>query len=66
MGVLACDRKGCDNIMCGRYNDELGYICDECYAELVATNTHPAIFMVSRKENNKWYDYESIFVSRYR
>lgn len=34
MSVLACDRKGCDNIMCDRYSHDHGYICNECYDEL--------------------------------
>lgn len=34
MGVLACDRKGCDNIMCDNYSPEYGYICWECLREL--------------------------------
>lgn len=35
MGVLACDRNGCENVMCDRYNPDLGYICNECFDELV-------------------------------
>jgi len=35
MGVLACDREGCTNIMCDRLNDMYGYICNECFEELV-------------------------------
>lgn len=34
MGVLACNRNGCDNIMCDHYSDEYGYICSECLNEL--------------------------------
>ena len=34
MGVLACDRRGCDNIMCDYVSDEYGYLCWECLAEL--------------------------------
>ncbi len=39
MGVLACNRAGCENIMCRRYSDEFGYICRECFDELEASNT---------------------------
>lgn len=39
MGVLACNRKGCRNIMCDRYSSRYGYICNECFAELVAKRT---------------------------
>ncbi len=34
MGVLACDRKGCENIMCERYSGEYRYICYDCFAEM--------------------------------
>jgi hypothetical protein len=34
MGVLACDRKGCERIMCDYYSPEHGYICWECIQEL--------------------------------
>lgn len=38
MGVLPCDRVGCDNIMCDRLGAYRGiqyYICDRCFDELV-------------------------------
>lgn len=34
MGVLACNRNGCDKIMCDHYSAEHGYLCDECLSEL--------------------------------
>lgn len=34
MGVLACSRSDCDNIMCELISDEYGYICNECFEEL--------------------------------
>lgn len=36
MGVLACDRRGCENIMCDFYVPSVGYICCECKEEFVA------------------------------
>jgi hypothetical protein len=36
MGVLECDRKGCENIMCHLLSDKFGYICFDCYEDLVA------------------------------
>jgi tRNA G26 N,N-dimethylase Trm1 len=42
MGVMACDRQGCDNIMCtrtirgSRHYTGSYYICDDCFRELVA------------------------------
>lgn len=35
MGVLACDRSGCENIMCDLVSSDFGYICEECYEELL-------------------------------
>ena len=34
MGVLECDRLGCENIMCEYVSSTYGYICDECLEEL--------------------------------
>lgn len=30
MSVLACGRRGCDNIMCDTYINGIGYICESC------------------------------------
>jgi len=35
MSVLACNRKDCPHIMCDRLHDEYGYICENCFEELV-------------------------------
>ncbi len=36
MGVMACDRAGCEHIMCNRLIlDGEMYICGECHEELV-------------------------------
>lgn len=35
MGVLRCNKADCDNIMCNRYSDQHGYLCDRCFDELV-------------------------------
>lgn len=56
MGVMTCRRNGCDNIMCDRYSSEYGYICHECFDELVrsgpTTNIHD--FMGSNKNHNRY------------
>lgn len=36
MSVLQCNRKGCNNIMCDRHSHRYGYICDECFEELIS------------------------------
>lgn len=53
MEVLTCDRFWCKNIMCDRHSYEYGYICDECFNELVALgiNTDVKDFMNSCKRN---------------
>lgn len=51
MGVLACDRRGCENIMCDRYSYKHGYICNECFEELVSLGVRTSVseFMNSLK-----------------
>jgi hypothetical protein len=56
MGVLACDRRGCTNIMCDRLGPG-GYICDDCFKKLVETN--PFDIIGDRDFIRKYY--ESIF-----
>jgi hypothetical protein len=51
MSVLACDRFSCQNIMCDKHSYEYGYICYECFEELVdlGINTDVEDFMNSTK-----------------
>lgn len=35
MGVKTCYRGNCNNILCECYSPEHGYICGECFEELV-------------------------------
>ena len=63
MGVVACDRKGCDNIMCDRLSANDGYICNECFDELVRQRIiymNVKNFMDVEKmcDNNPGFDYE--------
>lgn len=52
MGVLACDRKGCENIMCDRHSHKYGYICSECFDELKSNKSMSiSEFMASEKDN---------------
>lgn len=45
MGVKACHRKGCSEIMCDTYINETGYICNDCQKEfkenLSSSNQNP-------------------------
>jgi len=67
MSVLQCDRNGCENIMCDRLSDRYGYICDECFEELVqlgvAKNVHE--FMYSRKEEKEYVNDKELAYQRY-
>lgn len=53
MSVLSCDRRGCDNIMCHRLSTVHGYICNECFEELVQSGpeTRVETFMATDKKN---------------
>lgn len=57
MGVMGCFRNGCTRIMCDRLSQEHGYICDECFDELVASGptTDVSEFMESERKagNNR-------------
>ena len=68
MGVLACDRQGCENIMCDYYSHTHGYLCYSCLNELKATTILQ--FMSSPASTGgrsyEWENYvESEFKSRY-
>lgn len=63
MGVLACDRKGCENIMCAKHSDEYGYICNECFDELVRQrviymDVNSFMSVAKMCDNNPGFDYE--------
>ncbi len=55
MGVLPCSRIGCENILCNRYSPKYGYICDECFEELVncGVTTDISEFLLSTKGEYK-------------
>ena len=54
MSVMACSRKGCENIMCDRYSSTHGYICHDCFIELKECLLPPSIFMESDKRLQKY------------
>ena len=65
MGVLQCDRKGCEHVMCDRLSDRYGYICWECFEELTESGTIDIrAFMRQEREHEEKPDqefYEKIF-----
>ena len=60
MGVLACDRRGCSNVMCDYCNPLHGYLCWECMKDLQEYldqgNINIASFMASRKNEKQCVD----------
>lgn len=51
MGVMSCNRKGCKNVMCDRYSEKHGYICDECFDQLVNTESiNISLFMKTERD----------------
>jgi len=61
MGVKECRRKDCDNIMCNRYSQRFGYICDECFEELKCSHMPIAMFMSVAKNDLPNYNYDEEF-----
>lgn len=35
MGVMPCRKEGCNSIQCRKYNPKFGYICNECFNNLI-------------------------------
>ena len=69
MGVLACDRDGCKNIMCDRLSYRFGYLCWECFEELCRSNLDVEVFMQTEvgsipqsKDRYEEYDQEFPFL----
>ena len=54
MGVRACNRDGCDSISCDRCSLQHGYICWECFEELIKSGPKTRIidFMKSLKQES--------------
>ncbi len=61
MSVLKCSRNRCEHIMCSRLSSNHGYICSDCYDELVlfcidaksVDNSTIESFMALPKQTNK-------------
>lgn len=37
LGTKVCQREGCNNRNCRRYSEKYGYLCYDCFEELVMT-----------------------------
>ena len=73
MGVLACCRKDCENIVCERYSHEFGYLCDECFDELVNSGPITDIrhFIETERPSSTVHleanaRYSQVFIDRYK
>ena len=53
MGVMGCHRMNCENIMCSMYSSKYGYLCYDCFNELVqkGITTNVKAFMESSKDD---------------
>jgi len=60
MGVLACSRSCCTNIMCDRYSCEYGYLCDECFEELVSRGIIDIESFFNEDKKNKFNRFDAI------
>lgn len=68
MGVRHCARKGCEAIMCDRYSSAYGYICDNCFDELVCLGARASAsaFLTSEPDTSvrdgaSWTAWSSVF-----
>ena len=65
MGVMACDRKDCENIMCDRYSHTYGYICDECFDELLSLRQIPEVGRFMKSKKKRWTSNEKELMEKY-
>ena len=61
MSVKECQRKDCTNIMCDKYSDRFGYICNDCFEELQYSHMPIAMFMALAEKDLPKYNYEEEF-----
>ena len=54
MGVMNCARRGCGSILCDRSSHDFGYLCNDCFDELVKSGptTDIAKFMLDERTAN--------------
>ena len=50
LGVMKCNRKGCEFVMCNAYIDEIGYICNSCINEFKEHLKSKNIIYLTKKE----------------
>ena len=50
MGIMSCYRKGCDEIMCHTYINDIGYICYDCQREFYDYLSKNSIVVTTERE----------------
>lgn len=55
---MECNRNYCDHILCDHYSSEHGYLCNECFQELIDSDLPIDEFIQTKKENQDG-DYET-------
>ncbi len=54
MGIILCYRMNCANAMC-RYSHNYGYICSECFEELVSLGIQADIgYFMNTPKTSDW------------
>lgn len=53
MGVKKCNRNNCPHILCDRYSSIHGYICCNCFEELVKSEMDISSFMETSPKPDK-------------
>lgn len=56
MGAMACNRNGCDHVMCNYHSDAFGYICYDCMNELIRTKGNMTIAQFMNSPKHKEYN----------
>jgi hypothetical protein len=61
MSVLACDREGCENIMCDYYSHLYGYLCNRCLLQLIELGVDTDIieFMDTPPPVTRWAEVDA-------
>lgn len=71
MGVLSCNRAGCQNVMCDNISHTYGYLCYECKQELLDGGIQDIEQFMGTKRKKElpyidWYNFVcNEFKSRY-
>jgi len=51
---MECSKNNCDNVLCDRYADGIGYICYDCFNELKKIQKYNPLITIEDIKN--WLD----------